>query len=103
MVSRCNAALAMSSLTWVNPVDLCGVEAQYTDGVITLTVLGGKPAEVELFFDERIMTAKEIRIEGGAKPVTWKPKPDVKKLLERARETGEREAVYSDSLKVEIK
>ncbi|MEK7468044.1 MAG: hypothetical protein AAB074_11565 [Planctomycetota bacterium] len=86
-----------------NPVDLCGVEAHYADGVMTLRVLGGKPAEVELFHDDRVMTAEEIRIEGATKPLKWKPKPDLKKLLERARESGEREALYGDSIKVELR
>lgn len=80
------------------PNDLCGVEATYASGVITLKSLGGRPSEVEVFFDPAFMAAS-IEIRGGAKTMTWKPEPSVKFMLERVRATGEREQLYGDSIR----
>ncbi|MBI2923426.1 MAG: hypothetical protein HYY18_20400 [Planctomycetes bacterium] len=82
-----------------NPNDLCGVEAIYENGVITLKTLGGRPSEIEIFFDPAIM-GSAIEVRSASKTLIWKPVGSVRFMLERVRETGDREQVFADSVRV---
>lgn len=82
-----------------SPDGLTGVEAVLDKDTITLRTLDGKPREVELWHDPAIM-GKSLTVTWGDTTVTWKVKPSAKVLLDRVRETGDREALCDDRLKV---
>jgi hypothetical protein len=83
-----------------SPYDLAGVRATLADGRLDLEAAEGSPAEIEIFHDERAMPAEmEIRLDKRLVK-KWKPEWDLREALERAREWGEREQVYGDSIRV---
>ncbi|MEW6747451.1 MAG: PHB depolymerase family esterase [Planctomycetota bacterium] len=82
--------------------DLAGVKASYRKGVINVERIEGKPSEVEIFYDDRLM-APELKIKAGGKTTKWTAKPSVRRMLERVRETGDRERVYGDSIVVRLR
>jgi hypothetical protein len=81
--------------------DLAAVKAAVDGDVITVEKVAGKPAEVEVLFDDRVMKP-ESTVKSGGKRIEWKVKPSVKRMLERVLATGDREQVYADSVTLKL-
>ncbi len=77
--------------------DLAAVKASIEGQTITIEKVVGKPLEVEVFFDDRLMTG-DLTIKWGKTSTSWTPKASAKKLLERVRATGDREQLFADSI-----
>ena len=76
--------------------DITGIRATLKGGEITIEKTAGRPSELEVFYDDRIMPI-EVLIKGFGKECRWKPRPTIRTMLERVRATGEREQLYGDS------
>ena len=81
--------------------DLSGVKATYKNGSIEVRRAEGRPAKVDLFYDDRLM-AETLKIRAGSKTRKWTPQPSIEHMLMRARMTGEREQVYGAWISIDL-
>ncbi len=81
----------------VSFTDLTGIRATLKGGTLRIEAIEGKPVEVEVHYDSRIMPDR-LEIRAGDKTTSWSPKPSIKRMIERVRATGDRARPYSDSI-----